>query len=55
MVYHLLICVDALWHNICNIIGVPSVNQWVKDPTLSLQLLGSLLRCRIDLWPGTVD
>ena len=26
--------------------------QWVKDPELSLQWLGSLLWCRFDLWPG---
>ena len=31
--------------------GVPSVAQWVKDPVLSLQQLGSLLRCGFDPWP----
>ena len=25
--------------------------QWVKDPVLSLQWLGSLLWCRFDPWP----
>ena len=27
------------------------VAQWVKDPVLSLQRLGSLLRCRFSPWP----
>ena len=26
--------------------------QWVKDPALSLQGLGSLLWCMFDPWPG---
>lgn len=28
------------------------MGQWVKNPTLSPQGFGSLLRCRFDLWPG---
>ena len=28
------------------------VTQWVKDPALSLQRLGSLLWCGLDPWPG---
>ena len=31
--------------------GVPTVVQQVKDPKLSLQQLGSLLRCGFDPWP----
>ena len=27
------------------------VVQWVKEPVLSLQQLGSLLRCRFSSWP----
>ena len=27
--------------------------QWAKDPALSLQRLGSLLRCRFSSWPGS--
>lgn len=33
--------------------GVLTVAQRVKDPTSSLQLLGSLLWLRLDSWPGS--
>ena len=32
--------------------GVPAVAQQVRDPGLSLQWLGSLLRCRFDPSPA---
>lgn len=32
--------------------GVPTVAQWIKDLTLSLWWLGSLLRHRFSPWPG---
>ena len=35
-------------------IGVPVVVQWIKDPALFLQQLGSLLRHGFNPWPGTV-
>lgn len=32
----------------------PPVVQWLKHLALSLKWLGSLLRCRLDSWPGAV-
>ena len=34
------------------LLGVPAVAQWVKDPALSLQWLGLLLKHGFDPQPG---
>ena len=50
-----MILFNRLKEKFKNHIGVTAVTQWVKDPTLFLQKLGSLLRYRFSPLPGTVN